>query len=125
MPRILVIENNTTLGAFISLDLIDGGYEVSKVGDPSLVAERLLENAPDLIIFNTGLPSREKAEFIGAWRQLSSTVKVLELSENPLIVGRDGEDPNLIAAPDGFLGIPFQFNELEEAVATTLSPTLT
>jgi DNA-binding response OmpR family regulator len=69
MARLLLIENQTRLGAFMGMSLMDDGHEVAKVQTPEEVAGRLSDSTPDLLIFNTGLPAREKSEFIAAWRR--------------------------------------------------------
>jgi DNA-binding NtrC family response regulator len=116
MSRILLIENQTRLGVFMGMRLMDAGHDVGKVETPDLVAERLSSGPPDVIVFNTGLPAREKADFISSWREACPRVKILEVSENPLIIGRQTEDLERVGAPDAFLEIPFDFSDLIVAV---------
>ena len=111
MAQILVIENQTRLGAFLGMALMDAGHDVGMVATADLVTERLAASAPELIIFNTGLPAKEKSELIAAWRDANQAVKVLEISENPLIIATGAEDMSKVGAPEAYLGIPFDFAE--------------
>jgi len=117
--RILLIENLERMGRMLAMYLLSAGYELASVVSPDAVEERLLVNPPDLIIFNTGLDAAEKSLFINRWRQTAPTIKVLEISPNPLIV-RPSIRPAEVGAPDLYLDIPFKLDELGQAIETCL-----
>ena len=121
MARILLIENHSSLGRLIGLYLLDAGYEVSKVETPEEAEGRLADPShPDVIVFNTGLPPEQKSAFIYGWRQRAPGTKILEISEDPLIVAPGASTLERVGAADAYLTTPFDFARISEVITECL-----
>jgi hypothetical protein len=59
------------------MSLLDAGHEVAKVATADEVADRLLHEPPDIVLFNTGLPAALKSDFISSWRTLGAASKII------------------------------------------------
>ena len=120
IPQILLIENVSGLGRVLGISLLEAGYAVSKVNQPEDVEARIVNSPVDVVVFNTGLAAQLKSDFIHGWRQVAPTIKILEISEEPLIKSAAGIDMEKVGAPDGYLAIPFLIEELPNAVESLL-----
>jgi len=117
----LLVENQSSLGRFVGMALMEAGYAVSKVSTPEEVGPMLAPSPPDLIIFNTGLAVEDKSMFIYTWREQVPALKVLEISEEPLIkTGASSIDLATLDAPNAILSIPFTLEELPAKVEALL-----
>ena len=74
----------------------------------------------DVVVFNTGLSPQLKSDFIYGWREVVPTIKILEISEEPLIKSAAGIDMQKVGAPDAYLAIPFLIDELPAAIEALL-----
>jgi DNA-binding response OmpR family regulator len=119
-PRILLIEHLERLGRVIALYLLSAGYELATTSDPEAVEPRLVTDPPDLLIFNTGMAAEEKSFYISRWRGAVPNLKVLEISPNPYIWASHVQ-PKDVGAPDLFLDVPFDLDELGAAVEGCLN----
>jgi DNA-binding response OmpR family regulator len=119
MTHILIVESALFLGRVVGLTLLDAGFQVALVKEPEDVLERLQENPPQLIVFNTGLPAEAKSAFIRSWREQAPDVKVLEISENPLIIASPSSSLD-VGRADRYLTTPFRWERLPDVVRECL-----
>jgi len=109
MKKILLVEDENNVAAFIKKGLTEEGYEVSIALDGNIGLQMALSNSFDLIILDIMLPGMNGVEVCRTIRQHNKTVAILFLtalgtSEN-LVIG-------LGAEADDYLIKPFKFIEL-------------
>ena len=121
MSQILVVEGELFLGRLVGLTLLEAGFEVALVKEPEDVHERLSSTAPDVIVFNTGLPAGRKSEFIRGWRATREEIKVVEISEYPLIAAADTTSVD-VGKADVYLTPPIRWEALPDVVRQCLTP---
>ncbi len=107
--RILVVEDDHALGAFLQRGLTYEGHEVEWVGDGDAAVERARRWAPDLVVLDLGLPQRDGHEVLAVLSEESSRSSVLVLTGH----GDVGERVRCLnLGADDFLPKPFSFQEL-------------
>jgi len=117
MKKILLVEDETSVAAFIKKGLSEEGYEVSIALDGNTGLEMALTNSFDLIILDIMLPGLNGIELCRVIRKENKSVAILFLtalgtSEN-IVVG-------LAAEADDYLIKPFKFIELLARVKSLL-----
>ncbi|MCU0368139.1 MAG: response regulator transcription factor [Cyclobacteriaceae bacterium] len=117
MKKILLVEDETSVAAFIKKGLSEEGYEVSIALDGTTGLEMAMSNSFDLIILDIMLPGLNGIELCRAIRKQNKSVAILFLtalgtSEN-IVVG-------LGAEADDYLIKPFKFIELLARVKSLL-----
>jgi two-component system, OmpR family, copper resistance phosphate regulon response regulator CusR len=117
MKKILLVEDETSVAAFIKKGLSEEGYEVSIALDGTTGLEMALSNSFDLIILDIMLPGLNGIELCRIIRKENKSVAILFLtalgtSEN-IVVG-------LGAEADDYLIKPFKFIELLARVKSLL-----
>lgn len=73
MPRILVIDDEPQIRKFMRISLAANGYDVLEAENASAGVKAALEQAPDLIILDLGLPDGDGQEVISAIREHGPT----------------------------------------------------
>jgi DNA-binding response OmpR family regulator len=66
--RVLVVEDDRALGAFLKVGLESEGHTVDWVEDGEAALVRLLEQRPDLMVLDLSLPKRDGMEVLAAMR---------------------------------------------------------
>jgi DNA-binding response OmpR family regulator len=107
--RVLVVEDDRALGAFLKVGLESEGHTVDWVEDGEAALTRLLEQRPDLMVLDLSLPKRDGMEVLAAMRARHDDASVLVLT------GRNELNARLeclnLGADDCLLK-PFSFFEL-------------
>ena len=107
--RVLVVEDDRSLGVFLQRGLTFEGHEVEWVGDGDAAVERARRWAPDLVVLDLGLPQRDGREVLAVLSEESSRSSILVLT------GRADVEERvrcLNLGADDFLPKPFSFQEL-------------
>lgn len=107
--RILLIEDNTMIGAAVSVALKDAAYAVDWVKD-GITASSVLKNSEhQAVLLDLGLPGRDGLDVLRQLRQSGNLLPVI------VITARDGIDDRIRGldhGADDYLVKPFDVNEL-------------
>ena len=107
--RVLIVEDDAALGAFLSRGLRLDGHDVELVGDGNAGLEHALEHRPDLMVLDLGLPQMDGMQVLEEMNGRFAGTSVLVLT------GRNGVEERvkcLDLGADDFLVKPFSFSEL-------------
>jgi two-component system KDP operon response regulator KdpE len=108
MIRVLVVDDEAPIRRFLHTALTNYGYKVFEAGTAADALNRILEDRPDVIIPDLGLPDGDGVEV---------TRRVREWSQVPIIIlsVREAEAEKvaaLVAGADDYLTKPFGLSEL-------------
>jgi DNA-binding response OmpR family regulator len=118
--KILVVEDDATIGRFVELELSHMGFTVMKVADGASALTAHQEFKPDLIILDLMLPGIDGLEVAKTVRASGSTTPILMLtarSETQDVV------TGFEAGADDYLRKPFEIPELLSRVVALLKRT--
>jgi DNA-binding response OmpR family regulator len=118
--KILVVEDDATIGRFVELELSHIGFTVMKVGDGAAALAAAQEFDPDLVILDLMLPGIDGLEVARTMRAGGSTTPILMLtarSETQDVV------TGFEAGADDYLRKPFEIPELLSRVRALLKRT--
>jgi len=116
MTRILVVEDDPLIGAFVQKGLRRSGY-ATEIAHDGMTARRLgLSDEFDLVVMDLGLPERDGLRVIQEIRAAGRTVPILVLTGLP---ERDVVTC-LESGADDYMRKPFQFDELLARIRTRL-----
>lgn len=107
--RVLVVEDDRSLGMFLQRGLAIEGHEVEWVGDGEAAVERARLWKPDLVVLDLGLPQRDGREVLAILSDEAAMSSILVLT------GRGEVEERvrcLNIGADDFLVKPFSFQEL-------------
>lgn len=111
--RILVVEDEKKVAAFIKRGLEEEGYQVDAVHDGEEGVRQAQEQPYDLLILDVMLPSKDGLSVVRELRQAGTVMPVL------MLTARDTTDDivaGLDAGSDDYLTKPFAFAELSARV---------
>jgi len=121
MTRILIVEDEPRIAAFVSRGLESAGYETLVVEDGPEGLEAALRGDADLVLLDVGLPSMDGFEVLRALRARGSAVPVIMLtarsSTRDTVAGLD-------AGANDYVPKPFTFEELLARVRSRLRESL-
>lgn len=107
--RLLLVEDDVTLGPQLQLSIKKAGFSVDLSTD-GLDAEALGDIEPyDLIILDLGLPKKSGLEVLKSWRNRGNQVPVVILTARG---SWQEKVEGFKAGADDYVGKPFQFDEL-------------
>lgn len=107
--RLLLVEDEPEIQAFLQRSLEEAGYQVEAAGD-GRTAERLaIESSHDVLVVDLGLPDQDGINLILRLRQLGLTAPVLILSARRSV---DDRVRGLEQGGDDYLTKPFALAEL-------------
>lgn len=108
--RLLLVEDDTSLAAGLSLALRNKGFAVNHVarGDHALLAVRT--DPPDLIILDLGLPDMDGLDVLRQLRSANRVIPVLILTARDTISEKVA---GLDLGADDYLAKPFDIDELD------------
>jgi DNA-binding response OmpR family regulator len=109
MSRILVIEDEARLAAFLEKGLRASGYSTTLAADGIAGASLATDHDFDLVILDLGLPGKDGLEVLREVRARGERLPVIILTARDDTVDRVA---GLEAGADDYLGKPFHFEEL-------------
>jgi len=115
--RILVVEDDPTLSAFVAQGLRDAGYAVDVASDGARGLDLAVAERPDLAIVDIMLPGLDGYAIIEALRRRGVSLPVLILSAKRSV---DDRVKGLQIGGDDYLTKPFAFAELLARVQALL-----
>lgn len=107
--RVLVVEDDRSLGLFLQKGLMLEGHEVEWVGDGDAALEMVAHQMPDLVVLDLGLPCRDGASVLEVMRRDFQATGVLVLTGRGEVRERVR---CLDLGADDFVLKPFSFHEL-------------
>jgi two-component system KDP operon response regulator KdpE len=113
---VLIVEDDETIGNFISAILTANGYSVLKTKQGKTVGELIASHAPDIILLDLGLPDMDGMEVlknIRVWSQTPVIVVTARGHEREKVEAFDLE-------ADDYIVKPFGTSELLARIKTTL-----
>ena len=108
-PRILVVDDDTSIRSFVEMALDSEGYVVSTATNGAQALAVTDQVQPDLILLDMRMPIMDGWTFARRYREKSSEPKA------PIVVITAATDAGERAAEiqaDGYLGKPFDLDEL-------------
>jgi two-component system response regulator MprA len=115
--KILIIEDSAEVVSLLERVLGENGYDVSAALDGESGLARALEQAPDLVILDLGLPGRDGLQVASELRQLGVSAPVLMLTARSGVADRIS---GLNAGADDYIAKPFDAEELLARVRALL-----
>lgn len=107
--RVLVVEDDRALGAFLSQGMESEGHRVAWAKDGEAALLRAAEDHPDLVLLDLSLPRRDGLEVLAQMRERHDDSAVLVLSGRNDLTARV---QCLDMGADDYLSKPFSFFEL-------------
>jgi DNA-binding response OmpR family regulator len=108
--RLLLIEDNPSLAAGLSLALSNKGFSVNHVDKGQQALQAVKIDKPDIVTLDLGLPDMEGLEVLRQIRKLDSQLPVL------ILTARDTTEDKVCGldlGADDYLCKPFEIEELE------------
>ncbi len=107
--RLLLVEDNDRLAAFVSKGLVDSGFTLDRVGELAEAVSALAAGQFDVIVLDLGLPDGDGIDWLKAQRATGLQTPVLMLTAR----GSTAEKvAGLNAGADDYLAKPFAMTEL-------------
>ncbi len=109
MNRILIVEDEGRLSAFLERGLRSGGYVTTVVGDGISGASMASDDNFDLVILDMGLPGKDGLDVLREIRGRGERLPVIILTARDEAADRVA---GLESGADDYIGKPFHFEEL-------------
>jgi len=109
MSRILIIEDEDRIAAFIKSGLESHGYQVDVVNDGVEALQWAKYSSPDLILLDIGLPGKSGIEILNELRGTGNNVPVIILTARDSVSDRVS---GLELGANDYMSKPFAFEEL-------------
>jgi len=107
--RLLVVEDDPKIAAFVTKGLQQAGYAVDSVGNGRDALQMGLDNEYDAAVLDLMLPEMDGLDVITTWREKKITTPVIILSAKRSV---DDRVTGLQRGGDDYLTKPFSFAEL-------------
>lgn len=108
-PRILVIDDESSIRRFLRISLASQGYDMIEAADAAAGLDQLQRAQPDLVVLDLGLPGADGRSVLDAIRRQSATLPVIILSVR---ADEGGKVDALDAGANDYVTKPFGLPEL-------------
>ncbi len=119
-PYILVVDDDTDFRTGLRFALEMKGYQVEEAANGQEALERLTEKPPLLVLLDLQMPVMNGREMLQRMRAQT------ELTDVPVVIisGFGFEWEAELMGAQGYIGKPFEAQELEKTIANLLKPRL-
>lgn len=110
--RVLVVDDDSSIRAFVGQALRDEGYDVRQAANGSEALDALARSRPDLILLDVRMPG------VDGWQVLDE-LRSAAGPQTPVVVmtaSYTGQDRALQSGAQGYLAKPFELSDLLECV---------
>jgi len=107
--KILVVEDDKTVGQYVKRGLVEAGYHVELVGDGTEALRLATDGRYDLLVLDLRLPGRSGLEVLRTLRDRGDSVPVLVLTAQDAV---DFKVQALRMGADDYVTKPFSLEEL-------------
>ena len=118
--KILIVEDDPTIGRFVELELAHAGHEVTRCTDGECALDIVNELSPDLILLDIMLPGADGVE-------VAKTIRARGMNMPILMLTARSETQDVVrgfdAGADDYLRKPFEIPELLSRVRALLKRT--
>jgi DNA-binding response OmpR family regulator len=121
MPRILLIEDDTTLRRALRLGLERAGHEIVEAGNGREGIAAFRRTPADVVVTDLIMPEVEGVETIRRLREMGATVPILAISGGGRGSPRDYLHIAQHLGANQVLEKPFEIDALRTAIATLLA----
>jgi two-component system response regulator QseB len=115
--RLLLVEDDSMIGAAAQQGLRHEGHTVDWVRDGPAAEAAVAGSAYDLVLLDLGLPKKDGLSILRGWRARSNAVPVLIITARDAVSDRVA---GLDAGADDYLVKPFDLDELSARVRAVL-----
>lgn len=115
--KILVVEDERRVGAFIEKALSEQGYTVQSAASGRAASDALAESPYDAVVLDLGLPDGDGLDLLRAWRASGFNEPVLILSARDAVEDRIR---GLNVGADDYLPKPFSVDEMVARIRSLL-----
>ena len=120
MPRILVIDDESSIRRLLRIMLERNGYEVDEASNGDAGIKKIRTDPPDLIITDLIMPDKEGIETIMELRRDFPGLKIIAMSGGGVIGAREYLKMAKSVGAHRIFEKPFEMGELLEAVKDLL-----
>ncbi|MBP1992044.1 response regulator transcription factor [Paenibacillus eucommiae] len=117
MSKVLIIEDDFSVGEMMSIYLNEEGYEVKKAETGRLAERYFHDFEPDVIVLDIMLPDANGMDLCTTFRNSSSTIPILMVSAKSEV---SDKVRGLQTGADDYLGKPFSMRELAARIQALL-----
>lgn len=121
MAKVLIVDDNSEHVSLVRRVLVAGGYEVIAARDGETGLQMAIEQRPDIILLDLGLPDVDGQTLLGYLRNTSELtgVPIVAVTAWPV-----GTAPQMVEAYgfDGYISKPLKFSTLGDQIAAYLQP---
>jgi two-component system, OmpR family, response regulator MprA len=114
---ILIVEDDRHLAERLTDGLEEAGYRVRRASSSRQAMSRLVEQRPDLVLLDLGLPDADGLDLLRAFREKEPHVPVIVTTARDQVVDRVA---GLEGGADDYLVKPYAFEELLARIRTQL-----
>ncbi len=115
--KILVVEDERRVGAFIERALTEQGYTAQQVSSCAAASDALADTPFDAVVLDLGLPDGDGLDLLRSWRASGFNEPVLILSARDAV---DDRIRGLNVGADDYLSKPFSVDELVARVRSLI-----
>jgi two-component system KDP operon response regulator KdpE len=121
MKKILIVDDDTDLLLALRIRLKSRGYATVLASDASMAIQKAVQEKPDLILLDVGLPDQNGFLVLDNLKQNSdlASIPVIVVSARPSDVYRDAA---VMAGAKAYFEKPFNNEELLHEIRNALTP---
>lgn len=122
MPRILLIDDDTSFRGVLKVSMEQMGHTVVEAGDERTGLERFKDDVFDVVVTDLIMPDKEGIETIMDLRKLSPGVKIIAMSGGGRVTSVDYLQIARQVGAKRILAKPFLYEDIKAAIDELTAP---